>query len=95
MSADVPESKSLSPTGVGRARPKKRDLSARHWHNRYMAWQVRERRQKEERDNLMAERRRIFGGERGDDDDEGLCTNMMQYFTGLDFIMEGEGHDTM
>ncbi|KAL8872565.1 MAG: hypothetical protein Q9174_001823 [Haloplaca sp. 1 TL-2023] len=72
VSADFSESKPLSPTGIVRARPKKNDLSARHWHNRYMAWQTRERRQKEERDSLMAEQRRIFGGESGEDDEEGL-----------------------
>ncbi|MCJ1482906.1 hypothetical protein MMC06_003072 [Schaereria dolodes] len=63
------------------------DLTVRHWHNRYLAWQSRERGQREERAKLEAERRRIFGGEEGDEeDDEGLCGAMMEYFGGLDFI---------
>lgn len=79
--------------GPSRERSKRSDLSARHWHNRYMAWQARERRQKEERDRLLTEQRRIFGGESGEEDDNGLCSNMMQYFVGLDFIMECDGRD--
>lgn len=66
-------------------------LSARHWHNRYMAWQARERRQREEQANLEAEKRRIFGTPdnghstfSGEDDE--LCTKMLEYFGGLDFI---------
>ena len=66
------------------------DVSARHWHNRYLAWQARERKQKEERERLEKEQRRIFGGDGLDaDDDEGLCGRMMDYFTGLDYL-EGE-----
>ena len=62
-------------------------VSARHWHNRYMAWQVRERRQREEHEKIELEKRRIFGGEiEGDKDEEGLCLKMMEYFGGLDFI---------
>ena len=62
------------------------DVAARHWHNRYMAWQVRERKQKEEQDKLEVEQRRIFGGDPGEGDDEGLCSRMLEYFGGLDFI---------
>ncbi|KAL2053226.1 hypothetical protein ABVK25_006551 [Lepraria finkii] len=66
------------------------DVSARHWHNRYLAWQARERKQKEERERLEEEQRRIFGGDGLDAaDDEGLCGRMMDYFTGLDYL-EGE-----
>ncbi|KAL8738788.1 MAG: hypothetical protein Q9181_000466 [Wetmoreana brouardii] len=88
---DLPDPKQLSPTGLTRARTKRNDLAARHWHNRYMAWQARERRQREERDKLLADQRRIFGGESGEDDEDGLCSNMMEYFVGLDFIMETDG----
>ena len=52
-----------------------------------MAWQHRERRQREEREKLAAEQRRIFGGEKDEEDSHGLCSNMLQYFVGLDFIM--------
>ena len=65
---------------------RKNDLSARHWHNRYLAWQVRERRQAEERQKLEAEQRRIFGGESGERDEDGLCKSMMEFFGTLDFI---------
>ena len=62
-------------------------LSARHWHNRYMAWQVRERRQREEAEKLEKEKRRIFGeASDGGEEDERLCVKMMEYFGGLDFI---------
>ena len=59
-------------------------LSARHWHNRYMVWQIHEQRQQEESATMEAEKRRIFGDMDGDD--EGLCVKMMEYFGGLDFI---------
>ena len=69
--------------------PQRGDLTARHWHNRYIAWQNRDRRQREEQQKLMADRRRIFGGCDTDDaDEEGLCAKMMQYFSGLDYIEE-------
>ena len=62
-------------------------VSARHWHNRYVAWQVRERRQREEAEKLELEKRRIFGeASEGGEEDEGLCVKMMEYFGGLDFI---------
>ncbi|KAL8953101.1 MAG: hypothetical protein Q9222_001039 [Ikaeria aurantiellina] len=67
---------------------RRNDLTARHWHNRYIAWQARDRRQREEREKLLAEQRRIFGGENEDGDEDGLCSSMMEYFAGLDFIME-------
>jgi len=60
--------------------------SALQWHNRYMAWQVRERRQREESATLEAEKLRIFGEEDGTGEDEVLCVRMLEYFGGLDFI---------
>jgi len=75
-------------------------LSARHWHNRYMDWQARERRQREEQARLEAEKQRIFGcldacqsrqsGIKDDEvDDEMLEEKMLEYFGGLDFLMDG------
>lgn len=58
-----------------------------------MAWQARARRQSEERERLLAEQRRIFGGESEEDDEDGLCWNMMDYFVKLDFITETDGGD--
>jgi len=62
-------------------------LSARHWHNRYLAWQARERKQREERERLKAEQKRIFGGDSQDGDDEdGLCCRMMDFFVAMDYL---------
>lgn len=81
-------------TGLSRGNPKRNDLSARHWHNRYIAWLAREAKQREEREKLLAEQKRIFGGENEEEDSDGLCSNMMEYFVGLDSIMESDrqGH---
>ncbi|KAK2747706.1 hypothetical protein FQN55_004876 [Onygenales sp. PD_40] len=57
---------------------------AQQWHNRYTAWQNRERRQIQEAAKLEAEQFRLFGGEPGDD--VGLCYRMLEYFGGLDYI---------
>ncbi|KAL8991531.1 MAG: hypothetical protein Q9177_000068 [Variospora cf. flavescens] len=67
--------------GPKRANPHRTELSAQHWHSRYIAWQRHDRRQREEPERLLAEQRRIFGGEveEGDEegDEDGLCSNMM------------------
>jgi len=55
------------------------DVSAKMWHNRYTAWQTREKRQREER-------KRIFGGESDENDEDDICSKMMEYFNGLDYI---------
>ncbi len=82
LSTEIPNSKLLIPR-----HPRRNDLSARHWHNRFLAWQVRERKQEEERKRLEDEQKRIFGGDSQDGvDDDGLCTKMMDYFVGLDYL---------
>ena len=81
-------------TSVTQQSTRRNDLSARHWQNRYLAWQVRERRQVEEREKLEADRRRIFGGESGERDEYGLCESMMKYFGTLDFIDNCSFHHT-
>ena len=63
--------------------------SARHWHNRYMAWQARDQRHRQEKASLEAEKKRIFGDSEEEDstgEDEMLCEKMLEYFVGLDFI---------
>ena len=75
-----------STSSAYRPRTSRNDVSARHWHNRYAAWQTRERRQSEERLALDALQRRIFGGEKGEGDEDGLCLRMAEYFGSLDFI---------
>lgn len=84
LAAETPESKLSMPRYLKRSH----DLSARHWHNRFLAWQSRERKQGEERERLLKEQKRIFGGDSqdGDGDDDGLCTKMMDYFVGLDYL---------
>jgi hypothetical protein len=61
------------------------DLTAQHWHNCYLSWQARERRQQQEAAaKLEADQCRLFGGEPGDD--VSLCYKMLEYFGGLDYI---------
>ena len=63
------------------------DLSAKHWHNRYLAWQTRDREQKDECQRLKDERKRIFGGDGNEGgEDDGLCSRMMDYFVRLDYL---------
>jgi hypothetical protein len=82
---DEIESPSL-PTDIPPVAPHTRQtkLTADHWHNRYMAWQLRDKQYREEKARIEAEQRRICGGEAGDD--VGLCYRMMEYFTSLDYI---------
>lgn len=85
-SDNQPLSNSLSPS-VTPAYPARDSIpvpSALHWHNRYMAWQNRERKQRLEAARLEAEQCRLFGGEPGDD--VSLCYRMLEYFGGLDYI---------
>jgi len=64
------------------------DLTAQHWHNRYISWQARERQQRQEQEaaraKMEADQCRLFGGEPGDD--VSLCYKMLEYFGGLDYI---------
>ena len=69
-----------------RAPSRRDDISARHWHNRYIAWKAHEKRRQEERRRWEMEQIRIFGGDENDKDDDGLCTKMLDYFTALDYI---------
>lgn len=71
---------------VPHMRQRRNDISAKHWHNRYLAWQARERKQNEEREQIRAEQKRIFGGDSQDGDDDDLCSRMMDYFDGLDYL---------
>ena len=82
-SADPPDPK-LATARHGRRNP----LSAKHWHSRYLAWQAREKKQREESERLKEERKRIFGGDgnNGEEEEEGLCLRMMDYFARLDYL---------
>lgn len=72
------------------SRQRSNDLTARHWHNRFIAWKARERRQKEEERKLEEDRKRIFGGEGNESDEDGwLCGLMMEVFDGLDYMVDG------
>ncbi|KAI4155139.1 MAG: hypothetical protein LQ341_000236 [Variospora aurantia] len=65
--------------GSKQANAHRTELSAQHWHSRYIAWQRHDRRQREEPERLLAEQRRIFGGEMEEGDEDGLCSNMMAH----------------
>ena len=65
---------------------RRNDVSARHWFNRYIAWQNRDRKQREEREKLISEQRRIFGGESDEGDEDGLCSRMLEFYGGLDYL---------
>ena len=60
--------------------------TARHWYNRWAAWQARERRQQQEARALEAEKRRLFGEDDGSGEDDALCARMLEYYGSLDFI---------
>ena len=49
-----------------------------------MAWQKREKAQRDDAARLEAAQIKLFGGVPGDD--VGLCWSMLEYFGGLDFI---------
>ena len=89
---DSPDLSDISSTGSGSPMSRstvnnRSTISARHWHNRYLAWQARERRQREESSCLESEKKRLFGEDDGSsEDDEDLCEKMLEYFDGLDFI---------
>lgn len=61
-------------------------VAARHWQNRYTAWQNRELAQRKEAAKIEEEQIKIFGGEPGEADDAGLCGKMMQVFEGMEWI---------
>ena len=81
LSANSPDSKLPDARHVRRS-----DLSPGH--NRYHAWQARTRMESQEREMLKAERKRIFGGDGSDEEDDGLCLRMMDYFVKLDYLRE-------
>ncbi|KAM0799689.1 hypothetical protein BDR22DRAFT_890266 [Usnea florida] len=84
---ELPFSAALSDFKLSTPRHLQRnDISAKHWHNRYLAWQARGREQKDECQRLKEERKRIFGGDSSDGEDDGLCSRMMDYFLRLDYL---------
>lgn len=80
----------MLPSWPPNSRQRSNDVTARHWHNRFIAWKARERRQKEEEKKLEEDRKRIFGGEGDESDEDGwLCGLMMEVFDGLDYMVDG------
>ncbi|RJE17046.1 hypothetical protein PHISCL_10617, partial [Aspergillus sclerotialis] len=59
-------------------------VASRHWYNRYVAWQTREKAQSREAATIEAEQIKLFGGYPGDD--VGLCYKMMEIFEGMNWI---------
>ena len=66
--------------------PRRCDLSAKYCHDRHHAWHTRSRKPKEEIERLQEERKRIFGGDGDDREDDGLCWRMMDYFKRLNYL---------
>ncbi|KIX94752.1 uncharacterized protein Z520_09442 [Fonsecaea multimorphosa CBS 102226] len=59
-------------------------VASRHWYNRYVAWQNRDKAQRREAAKIEAEQIKLFGGYPGDD--VGLCYKMMEVFAGMNWI---------
>ncbi|OAL38911.1 hypothetical protein AYO20_01662 [Fonsecaea nubica] len=59
-------------------------VASRHWYNRYVAWQSRDKVQRREAAKIEAEQIKVFGGYPGDD--VGLCYRMMEVFEGMNWI---------
>ena len=68
--------------------PGQNDVSTRPWYNRHLAGQARENKQLQEQERLNKERRRLFGGDSDDAEDDGLCFRMMDYFAQLEYLKE-------
>ena len=62
------------------------DVSATRWHNEYRLWQSRAKKEKIDRERVEEERKRIFGGDDTDGEDDGLCWRMMDFFVRLDYL---------
>ena len=77
------EPSDLGPS-IPHMRLRRNDVAPRHWNNRYLAWQARERSQRDEKTRLMAEQRRIFGGDGTEEDD--LIVPMLDFFAGLEYL---------
>lgn len=66
--------------------PRRAYVSAICWHNPYHSWQAREKNEKVEWEGTKEERKRIFGGDGSDGEDDGLCWRMMDFFVRLDYL---------
>ena len=66
--------------------PRRGDVSATCWHNPYQLWQPREKKERVEWERVEEERKRIFGGDGSDGEDDGLCWRMMDFFMRLDYL---------
>jgi len=79
--ASLPTERFISPTMLF---PSNSSVVARHWQNRYTAWQNREAAQRREAAKIEAEQIKLFGGEPGDD--VSLCYKMMEVFEGMNWV---------
>ena len=64
--------------------PRRGDVSALSWHNPYQ--QAREKKEKVEWEIMKEERKRIFGGDGSEEEDDGLCWRMMDFFVRLEYL---------
>jgi hypothetical protein len=59
-------------------------IMSKNWHNRYIAWQNRDKAQRKEAAKIEAEQIKLFGGVPGDDIT--LCYKMMEVFEGMRWV---------
>ncbi|KIW53915.1 hypothetical protein PV05_06323 [Exophiala xenobiotica] len=82
--ASIPETSPKQPSLPPMLRNPSTTVTAKHWQNRYVAWQNRDMAQIREAVKLEAEQIKLFGGEPGDD--VGLCYKMMELFERMNWI---------
>ena len=80
----------LGPSSADHSESKDPDAKdvQQYWHHRYQARQPRESKPRKAWGRLQEERNRIFGGDSNDGEDDGLCSEMMDYFVRLDYLSE-------
>ncbi|KAJ9497787.1 hypothetical protein H2202_006820 [Exophiala xenobiotica] len=82
--ASIPETSPKQPSLAPMLRTPSTSVIAKHWQNRYLAWQKRDMAQIREAIKLEGEQIKLFGGEPGDD--VGLCYKMMELFERMNWI---------
>ena len=82
---ELPSSANSSASTIPSARDPWRD-DATDWHNPHQVWQARVKKESLEWERLGEERKRIFGGDGSDGEDNGICSRMMDFFVRLDYL---------
>ena len=66
--------------------PRRGNVPSTCWQNTHRLWQPREKKEKVEWERVEEERKRIFGGDGSEEEDDGLCRSMMDFFVRLDYL---------